>query len=332
MVLWVAALQTLLIGAVLLYSSAVKLAPRRSRPPARGTALARLVGERRAAWALRLVGVVELTLGAALVLPPALPVEAVAATALALGFLGYLGYARAVVPDSSCGCLSTRRTPVSWRSFARGGLMLGAAVLAVPAATSWLDAAGTRPVAGTVLLLAEAAAVIALSAELDAWWLLPLRRLRVRLSHPLAGHASRLAGLPLDSSVDQLQHSAAYRSVAHLLRSDVVEHWDEDDWRILVYSARYGARATTAVFAVPRLRYEPQAVRVALVDDQTGAAVDPPDPTTLDRNTLNHSTFQEGALADLTLRGGSLGDEPLNDTPVSGAGAGRPAPDAVNVG
>ncbi|HET8661681.1 MAG TPA: MauE/DoxX family redox-associated membrane protein [Micromonosporaceae bacterium] len=331
MVLWVAALQPLLIGAVLLYSSAVKLAPRRSHPPARGTALARLVGERRAAWALRLVGVVELGLGAALVLPPALPAEPVAATALALGFLGYLGYARVVVPDSSCGCMSTRRTPVSWRSFARGGLMLGGAALAVTATTSWVDAVGTRPVAGTALLLAEAAAVIAFSPELDAWWLLPLRRLRIRLSHPLAG-TGRLAGLPLDSSVDQMQHSAAYRSVAHLLRSDVVEHWDEGDWRILVYSARYGARATTAVFAVPRLRYEPQAVRVALVDDQTGAAVDPPDPGTLDRNTYRHSTFHEGALADLTLRTGPLGEAVRGDAPLSGATAGMPGPGPVNVG
>ncbi|HZN19621.1 MAG TPA: MauE/DoxX family redox-associated membrane protein [Micromonosporaceae bacterium] len=331
MVLWVAALQPLLIGAVLLYSSAVKLAPRRSRPPTSGTALARLVGERRAAWALRLLGVVELTLGAALVLPPVLPVEAVAATALMLGFLGYLGYARAVVPDSSCGCMSTRRSPVTWRSFARGGLLLGAAVLAVPAATSWLDAVGTRPAAGTGLLLVEAAAVIAFSAELDTWWLLPLRRLRVRLSHPLA-RTSRLTGPPLDSSVDQVQHSAAYRSVAYLLRSDVVEHWDEDDWRILVYSARYGGRATTAVFAVPRLRYEPQAVRVALVDDQTGAPVDPPDPSKLDHNTLSNSTFHEGTLADLTLRSGPLGDASLNDAPLSGAGAGRTGPGAVNVG
>lgn len=324
MVLWVAALQPLLIGAVFLQASAVKLTPSRSRPPVRGTALARLLGERRAAPAYRLLGVVELGLGAALVAPPALAVEGLAAAGLTLGFLGYLAYARTVVPDSSCGCMSTRRTRISWRSFARGGLLLAAAVLAVAANASWLDTVGDHPTAGAVLLLAEAAAVVALSPELDGWWLLPLRRLRVRLSHPLAGLSSRTSGLPLDSSTDQMQRSAAYRSVAHLLRSDLLEHWDEGEWRILLYSARYGGRATTAVFAVPRLRYEPQAVRVALVDDQTGATVDPPDHNTLDQNSLTSTLHDVRDGGPLPVAGA--------DRPETGAGAGRPGADAVHAG
>jgi hypothetical protein len=64
-----------------------------------------------------------------------------------------------------------------------------------------------------------------------------------------------------------------YRRVAPLLSSDVREHWDDEDWRMVCHSARYQGRGATAVFAVPRLRYEPDAVRVAIVDDLTGVTL-----------------------------------------------------------
>src|SRR5690606_3941458 len=124
-----------------------------------------------------------------------------------------------------------------------------------------------HPLTGSATLLAEAAALVTLSPELDRVWLLPLRRLRARLTHPLTGGS----GVPLLASVQQLQQSAAYRRVAVLLRSDVHEHWEEGDLRLVCYAARHQGRRATAVFAVPRLRYEPDAVRVALVDDATGA-------------------------------------------------------------
>jgi hypothetical protein len=123
--------------------------------------------------------------------------------------------------------------------------------------------------AGAGLLLAEVATVIALSPELDYKWLLPLRRLRARLTHPLAGGT----GVPLLSSVQQLQESTVYRQVAALLTSDVREHWNDAEWRFVCQSARYHGRLATAVFAVPLLRYEPDAVRVAIVDDATGVTV-----------------------------------------------------------
>jgi hypothetical protein len=50
-----------------------------------------------------------------------------------------------------------------------------------------------------------------------------------------------------------------------VLRSDVLESWDEGEWRILTYSASGESGPATAVFAVPRLRYEPDVVKVALV-------------------------------------------------------------------
>ncbi|GAB3153874.1 hypothetical protein GCM10027290_47480 [Micromonospora sonneratiae] len=269
MLAMIAALQPLLIGAVLLWSAQGKLLSRYAATGARRSALARLVGDERVVPAYRVLGGVELTLGALLLLPPTLTAEAVAATGLALGFLGYLGYAAKAAPTSSCGCLGARSAPVSWRGFARAGLLVVAGLLAMLAQGSWLTALTGRPLAGTTILLVEAAAVVVLSPELDQAWLVPLRQLRVRLTNPLAGGT----GIPLLATVHQLQQSEAYRRVAALISSDVREHWDDDEWRIVCHAARYQGRLATAVFAVPRLRYEPDAVRVAIVDEATGVTL-----------------------------------------------------------
>jgi len=266
----IAALQPLLIGVVLLWSARVKLFSRYASATARRSALVPLLGERRAVVAYRLLGGVELTLGALLVLPPALPAEAVAATVLALGFLGYLAYAAKAAPASSCGCLSAQVTPLSWRGPSRAGLLVVAGLTATAATEGWLTTLTSHPYAGPAVLLVELAAVVALSPELDRAWLLPLRQLRVRLTNPLAGGGT---GVPLLATVHQLQQSEAYRRVAGLLRSDVREHWDDDEWRIVCHAARYQGRPATAVFAVPRLRYAPDAVRVAIIDEATGTTL-----------------------------------------------------------
>ncbi|MET8231456.1 MauE/DoxX family redox-associated membrane protein [Micromonospora sp. NPDC005298] len=262
----IAALQPLVVGVVLIWSARVKLLSPHAAQAANRSALARLVGQRRALPAYRLLGGVEVTLGALLLLPPVLRVEAVAATVLAAGFLAYLGWARRAAPDSSCGCLSARATPVSGRGTARAGLLLAAGALAVAATDGWLPTLAGRPAPGAAVLLVELAAVVALSPELDRHWLLPLRRLRADLTHPLRGGS----GVPLLASVHQLQLSDAYRRVAPLLCSDVREHWDEGDWRFVGHAARYQGRPVTAVFAVPLADREPDLVRVAVVDDVTG--------------------------------------------------------------
>ena len=64
--------------------------------------------------------------------------------------------------------------------------------------------------------------------------------------------------------------SGAYRAVDALLRSDIRDFWDEGDWRFVSYTASYDDRPATAVFAVPRLRYEPDEIKVAIVDDEKG--------------------------------------------------------------
>lgn len=269
MIEMVAALQPLLVGVVLIWAARFKLLSRFAAAAARRSALPRLVGESRALPAYRLLGGVELLVGTLLVLPPALAVEGLAATALTAGFLVYLGYARRAAPDASCGCLSARQAPVAGRSVARAAVLVPASLLASSAGTGWHGALTARPAAAGAVLLAELALVVALSPELDHRWLFPLRQGWVTLTHPLRGGS----GVPLPRTVQQLQQSAAFRRIGALIRSDVLEHWDEDEWRMVCYAARYRGRPTTAVFAVPLHDYTPEAVRVALVDDTTGTTL-----------------------------------------------------------
>lgn len=261
-----ASVQQLLLGGVLVWASVLKF-----RNPAAGrrSALKRLVGERHAVTAYRAVACVELALGVLLVAPPAVAVEAYAAVALSGGMLGYLAYANAKAPESSCGCLGDKETPVRTRSFLRAGLLVLAGVLAAAGPGWWPIAVADRPLATIGVLAGTAALVVALSPELDHRWLLPLRRWRVRLSHPLAHDGP--PAIPLESSVQQLQKSAAYRSTADRLRSDLLDSWEEGEWRILTYAARTDEGGATAVFAVPLHDYRPDEVRVALVPESAEA-------------------------------------------------------------
>lgn len=266
--------QALVLGAVLAWSGALKLFSRYAPAEARRTALAGLLGEK-AVPAYRVLGGVELALAALFLAPPAPLAEAVAGIALATGFLGYLTYAAIAAPDASCGCLGSRPARVTWRAFARAGTLLGSAVLALFATTGWWTS--IVDVRAIALVLGELALVAAFSPELDHRWLTPLRRLANRLTHPLAGG---IPVIPLDATVTQLVRSGAWRATSALVTSDVTDHWDEGDWRFIAYTARYEGRPATAVYAVPRLRYEPDAVRAALVgeDGATLYAVDGPPP------------------------------------------------------
>ena len=256
----VAAAQPLLIGLLLLWTSYGKFA---HPEQASRTALPRLVGESRATAAYRAVGGVEALLALALLLPPALSIEAAAAVALAVGFTGYLIYAKIVVPEASCGCTGASAKPIGRRAIGRALLLLATAAVATTADAGWWSAG---PAA--VVLVGEAAVIVMLSAELDRYWLLPLRRLRLRLSHPLAGTATD--AVPLAATQRRLLLSPAYRSVDGLLRSDIHDYWDDEDWRFVSYTARYAGRPATAVFAVPHHDSTPESVRVAVVDETSG--------------------------------------------------------------
>lgn len=266
----IAAVQPMLLAGVLIPAAGIKFVSRHAADAARAGALPSLLGAVRALPAYRLLGGAELLTGMLLLIPPARTFSAAAAAALATGFLGYLAYSRRTAPHSPCGCLHHRRSaPVSWRSFARGGLLLLAGLLATQAAGSWLTAAATHPVTWTVVLSAEAVAVITLSPELRWDHRVPLRHLRARLPRPLL----RRSGLTMHSSLWQLANSTAFQKTAGLLQPGIVDSWHDKDWRILCYHARYHGRPATAAFAVPRRRYSPAAVRVALIDEFTGATL-----------------------------------------------------------
>ena len=259
----VAAAQPLLIGLLLLWSSYGKVVRRDGAEQAKRTALPRLVGEKRAAPAYRVVGVTEAVIALALLLPPALTVEAIAAVALAVGFTGYLIYARIVVPEASCGCVGSSAKPVGRRAIGRALLLLATALAATTAGSGWWTAE-----AGVIVLVPEAAVFVMLSAELDRYWLLPLRRLRLRITHPLSNTATD--AVPLAATQRRLLLSPAYRSVNGLLRSDIHDYWDDESWRFVSYTARYDGRPATAVFAVPHHDSTPESVRVAVVDETSG--------------------------------------------------------------
>ncbi|MFC4011301.1 MauE/DoxX family redox-associated membrane protein [Nonomuraea purpurea] len=251
----IAASQPFVIAVFLTWSGLLKLFSRRMRAQAGRTALARLLGAARAIPAFRLVGLAELAVAAALLLPLAGPralvvPAAVAGALLSAGFLAYLTYARVAAPTSSCGCLGAHSRPIGVRGFTRAGLLLAASLLAI--------GAGPYPPL-PALVLVEIAVLLALSEELDRHWLTPLRRLLVRLRRPLAMAAPQ--DVPLGTSLHLLYRSPAYCSASAQLTSDIRDTWDEDGVRFVVY----GAREHTAVFAIPLAGNDPGAVKVALV-------------------------------------------------------------------
>ncbi|WP_350277605.1 MauE/DoxX family redox-associated membrane protein [Kribbella sp. HUAS MG21] len=253
-----AAAQPLLIGVLLLWSAYGKFA---DPAQAERTALPRLVGESRARPAYRTVAGVETLIALPLLLPPFWAIEAFAAAALSVGFTGFLIYSKIVVPEASCGCMKASAKPVGHRAIARALLLLATAALAITADSGWWSAG-----AGLSVLVVEAAAFAMLSAELDRYWLLPLRRFRIRLSHPYAGTAS--TGTPLVATQRRVLLSPAYRAVDGMLRSDIHDYWDDEDWRFVSYGARYDGRTATAVFAVPHRDTAPESIRVAVVDEE----------------------------------------------------------------
>jgi hypothetical protein len=228
-----------------------------------------LVGEKRAAPAYRAVGGVEAVIALALLAPPVWTLEAIAAAALAVGFTGYLIYAKIVVPEASCGCVGTSAKPVGRRAIGRSLLLLATALAATTATSGWWSAD-----AGAIILVPEAVPFVMLSAELDRYWLLPLRRLRLRITHPLSNTATD--GVPLAATQRRLLLSPAYRAVNGLLRSDIHDYWDDEDWRFVSYTARYDGRTATAVFAVPHHDTTPESVRVAVVDETSGQTLHRP--------------------------------------------------------
>jgi len=256
---WLADLQPLVIAAWLAWSGGFKILGRTAPLAAASSALRTLLGPRWSLPAFRAVGFAELAVVTAILVPPSWPVPAIG---LSISFLVYLGYARVAVPESSCGCTSARPSPIGWRNFANAGLLLAISVFALLGNGFWLEALSVEAIG---VLAAEALVVVSLNGQFDRYWLIPLRRLKVKLTNPLASATTDV--VPLHATVQTLERSPAFQTIGQALRSDVIESWDEGEWRLVRYTARFKDRPASAVFAVPRGKDEPERVKVAVVDD-----------------------------------------------------------------
>ncbi|MFJ9583823.1 MauE/DoxX family redox-associated membrane protein [Streptomyces acidicola] len=275
-------LAPLVLAGLLGWTGAVKLFSRGTVLQAPKTALARMLSSsERAALVLRGIGAGELLIAAGLLAVPANPVPGAAAAVLGAGFLGYLGYGRALAPESSCGCSANEDTPITWRAFARAAVVLVGGMAAAVAHGSWWSTVSGRPAGSLGFLAAAAVVLIALSADLDRWWLLPLRRTRLRVfGHPLSvtGTEDRV---PVAASVELLENSLAWQAASPVVRSGLLDHWEEDGWRILLFSGVYetaeGARPVSVVFALDATssRDTPgdPVVRVSFLDADSGDPV-----------------------------------------------------------
>ncbi|SCK11606.1 hypothetical protein H181DRAFT_00647 [Streptomyces sp. WMMB 714] len=271
--------------AVLLgWTGALKLFGSGAARQAPKTALARMLSSsERAVLVLRTTGLVELLLAAGLLGAPRSPLPGVATALLGACFLGYLGRARVIAPESSCGCTANDSAPVTWRAFARAGLVLAGGAAAATAPAAWWTTAGERPAASAAVLAAGGLLLTALSADLERWWLLPLRRTRMRLfGHPLAGGTAGGKQVPVAATVQLLENSLAWQAASPVVRSGLLDHWDEAGWRFLLYSGLYvdedgEARPVSVVFALDatasRDTAGAPAARVSVVDADTGEPV-----------------------------------------------------------
>ncbi|MFD4949985.1 MauE/DoxX family redox-associated membrane protein, partial [Streptomyces sp. NPDC058409] len=230
-------LAPLVLAGLLGWTGAVKVFSRGTAQQAPKTALARMLrSSARATTVLRASGAGELLIAAGLLVVPANPVPGAAAAVLGAGFVGYLGYGRAVAPESSCGCSAGEDTRITWRAFARAAVVLIGGTTVAVTQGAWWPAISERPAGALVFLAGAAAVLVALSADLDRWWLLPLRRTRLRvLGHPLLGTAAGNQ-VPVAASVELLENSLAWQAAAPVVRSALLDHWEDDGWRILQYS------------------------------------------------------------------------------------------------
>ena len=285
-------LAPVVLAVLLGWTGAWKLFGSRVVQQAPKTALARMLrSSERAALVLRGTALVELVLAAGLLAFPAYPLPGVATALLGAGFTGYLGYGLVIAPESSCGCTASEAAPVTWRSFARAGVVLAGGTAAATSSTAWWVTVVERPATSLALLAVGAAGLVVLSVDPDRWWLLPLRRTRLRVfGHPLAGKAAG-ERVPVAATVELLENSLAWQAASPVVRSGLLDHWEEAGWRFLLYSGVHedasrgegdgdgegGARPVSVVFALDatasRDTAGAPATRVGVVDADTGRPV-----------------------------------------------------------
>ncbi|GAA1655866.1 hypothetical protein GCM10009765_01400 [Fodinicola feengrottensis] len=263
-----ASIQPVVVGAMLAWAGAYKLAGRTVGVAASRSALPRLLGShRRALAAYRLTGLIELVVALVLFGGGKTPSTVI----VGLGFLCYLAYAKMVVPQSSCGCTSASTSPVGWRSFGRAAIVAVGGVLAMlPIAVPWWKGFGADPICAMFLATAESLLVLGLSPDFDRRWLRPARALRLKYGrHPLVDVPDTV---PVAATAYNVERSEAFTPVAHLISSGLQDSWDAEGWRILTYAGRLDDREVTIVFAVG-MTTDTVGIRVSVVEEQTGQII-----------------------------------------------------------
>jgi hypothetical protein len=282
-------MQPLVVAATLAWAGSYKLVGRTVGVAASRSALPKLLGsDERAVLGYRVAGGIELLVAVGLLVAGSTPVAPAAATVVGFGFLAYLGYAKVKVPKSSCGCTSSRAEPIGWRSFTRAGIVAAGGLLATVAAlvsmsTPWWSALVSQPLLAVLVVVVEALVVLSLSPDFDRTWIMPLRIWRMKHGpHPLADVPDVM---PVTATAYNLERSEAFTAVSHVVRSGLLDSWDEDGWRVLTYGGRIGDRPVTLVFAVG-LGSDTLGIKSSVVDEATGEIVSVPALPTPNRTTL----------------------------------------------
>jgi hypothetical protein len=234
------ALVSLLLGALLAWTGAPKLV---SVPDPDGAPVK--IFRRYARPVLTTLGAVEVAVAGLLLVRPLATVGAVGAVGLGIGFLGYLAWARSAAPGSSCGCTASSRAPVGPRSYARAWLVVAGGAVALQADRPWWTVAADRPGATVAAVAAGLALFVVLFAEES--WLLPLRRWRLRVS-PVHGPGD--GTVPVAATVELLERSLAWETAAPVVRSALLESWDDEGWRFLRFAGVEDGRPVTVLFAL----------------------------------------------------------------------------------
>lgn len=281
MIRLVSQLAPLACGVLLALTGAAKLFGRQTAQLAANTVLVRVLnGGRRATLALRVLGGVELALAAALLASPEPLLPGIGTAVLGVGFTGYLGYAKATAPESSCGCSARAEGPIGVRSFTRAGLVVVGGAAAAVAGSPWWSAVSRRPGGSALVLAAAAVLLLGLTADLDRVWRVPLRRARIKVfGNPLPSGAGER--VPVAATVQLLENSLAWQSAQPLVRSALLDHWDDEGWRVLRYTGSYrdarGTHPVSVLFALDLTHSLDTApnpvVRVSVIDEETEEVV-----------------------------------------------------------
>lgn len=172
-------------------------------------------------------------------------------------------------PEDGCGCFGELSTaPVGGRSIARAFVFAAAAALTLGEPVSGFEATLGLGWSGLGVIVAELAALAALSPELRP---------------ALAGLGYRppcdLREVPVRRTMAALRGSHEWRALAgRITDAEPQDVWRELCWRYVAYPGVVRGRQVTVVFAVPLEGRHPK-VRATVVDASTGAVVrEPPVP------------------------------------------------------